>query len=165
VSPIDELTDFERKIIDNVRKHGCHINYVFDPNGEDPAFAYSVGFHETLGQPEVIVFGLSADLMKFMINETMRQCRAGLRLEDGMQLHGLLEGHWCMPCAIPSENIRREHFNSAMWFRRLTTGEDMEDAFQIVWPGAEDGLFPWEDGASPQVRNLQLCLFAEDNSQ
>ncbi|CAN5364223.1 hypothetical protein BH10PSE13_BH10PSE13_18800 [soil metagenome] len=114
--------DFEREIIANVRDHGCHINYIFDPAGDEPAFAYSIGFPETVGQPEVIVFGLSMDIMKFMINETLRQCREGFRLEDDAELHGLLEGHDCVLAAIPAANITREYFNSAMWFRHLTAG-------------------------------------------
>ena len=149
---------FERQIIANVRDHGCHINCVADPDGNDPAFAYSVGFHETLGQPEVIVFGLPADVMNFMINETMRKCRDGFILTDGAELHGLLAGHHCIARPVSSENITRDFFNSAMWFRRHVTGEEMSEAFQIVWPGAQDGLFPWDERCSDVVRDLQPCM-------
>ncbi len=153
---------FERNIVANVREHGCHINYVFDPEGVEPDFAYSVGFPETVGQPEVIVFGLSREVMHFMINEILRQCRDGLQLEDGLAISGLLEGHECIACAIPPRDIVREHFNSALWFRQFTTGEQAIDACQIVWPSAVDGLFPWEDGCDDSVRNFQPCLFAEE---
>ena len=151
----------EQKIIANVREHGCHINYVFDPDGDMPGFAYSVGFQETLGQPEVIVFGLPADVMRFMINETMRQCRAGLRLDHGVELQGLLDGHSCVVCEVSPENIKPDFFNSAMWFRRHVTGEEMEAAFQIIWPGVDDGLYPWDDDCEDIVRNLQPCLIGE----
>ena len=150
---------FERRIVENVRTHGCHVNFVFDPDGEQPDFAYSVGFPETIKQPEVIVFGLPQHVMHHMVNETYRQCRGGLTLEDGTEITGLLEGHRCVALAIPRENIDREHFNSAMWFRRLTTGEEMDSAFQIVWPGAQDGLFPWDEGCSEIVSSLQPALF------
>ena len=141
---------FEQKIIANVRDHGCHINYVFDPDGDMPGFAYSV-----------IVFGLPADVMRFMINETMRQCRAGLRLDHGVELQGLLDGHSCVVCGVSPENIKSEFFNSAMWFRRHVTGEEMDAAFQIIWPGVDDGLYPWDDDCEDVVRNLQPCLIAE----
>lgn len=157
--------EYERKIIANGREHGCHITCVFDPDSDTPAFAYSVGFPETVGQPEVIIFGLSMDIMQFMINETLRKCREGFRLEDGIEFDGLLEGHVCIPCAIPATNISREYFNSAMWFRQLTTGEEMTEAFQIVWPGAEDGLFPWDEKSSDAVRAMQICLFAEEEGE
>jgi hypothetical protein len=155
-------TDFEREIVANVREHGCHINYIFDPNEDTPAFAYSVGFPETIDQPEIIVFGLPMDMMKFIINETMRKCREGLRLEDGLEIPGLLAGHVCMALEIPCANITREYFNSAMWFRRHVAGEEMDAAFQIVWPGAQDGLFPWDDGCSEIVRWSQPPLATEN---
>ena len=155
---------FERDIIKNVREHGCHINFIFDPEQDRPSFAYSVGFHETLGQPEVIVFGLSQEVMGFMINETYRQCRDGLVLEDELELNGLLKGFPCVALAVAPENIQREYFNSAMWFRRVTTGEEMDAAFQIIWPGAEDGLFPWDEGCSDIVRFLQPPLSAESEA-
>lgn len=153
---------FEQKIIANVREHGCHITLVSDPDGDVPPFAYSVGFPETLGQPEVIVFGLPADVMRFVINETMRKCREGFRLEDGAELDGLLDGHVCVACAVAPEYLTRDYFNSAMWFRRHVAGEEMDAAFQIVWPGVEDGLFPWDDGCADVVRDLQPCLIGGD---
>lgn len=160
MTPRDDSA-FEQKIIANVREHGCHINYVFDPDGEMPAYAYSVGFQETVGQPEVIVFGLSMDVMKFMINQTLQQCREGLLLEDGAELNGLLEGHRCIVCEVSPANITREFFNSAIWFRNHVAGEEMDAAFQIVWPGAKDGLFPWEEGCSDIVQNLQPNMSGE----
>jgi hypothetical protein len=163
VTPAEE-TAFEQNIIANVRKHGCHINYVFDPDGDEPGFAYSVGFPETIGQPEVITFGLPMNVMQFMINETLRQCRAGLRLADGLEISGLLEGHVCVLLEIPHGNITRDYFNSAMWFRRHVAGEEMDAAFQIVWPGAQDGLFPWDEGCAEEVIALQppLSLAGEE---
>jgi Domain of unknown function (DUF4262) len=157
-----DLSDFERKILDNVRNHGCHINYVADPEGEQPSFGYSVGFPETVGQPEVIVFGLSGELLQGMINALYRQCRDGLKLEDGLFVSGLLEGHECVLERVATHNIVPDYFNSAMWFRHYTTGEAMDAAYQIIWPGAQDGLFPWDEGASDQVRLLQPPLSSEN---
>lgn len=152
----------EQKIIANVRDHGCHINLVSDPDGNTPTFAYSVGFPETLGQPEVILFGLPDDVMRFAINETMRKCREGFRLDDGAEIDGLLDGHVCVACTVAPEYLTQDYFASAMWFRQLTTGEKMDAAFQIVWPGVDDGLFPWDDGCADVVRDLQPCLIGGD---
>ena len=63
---------------------------VFDPDGKQPDFAYSIGFKETVSQPEAIIFGLPRDVMKAMINETLHQCRKGLALSDGAVIEGLL---------------------------------------------------------------------------
>jgi len=151
------LSAYEQSILDNVERTGCHITLVFDP--EHPNFAYSVGFPDTVGQPEVIVFGLSNEIMGFMINETLRRCRAGLALADGVRVEGLLEGHICIVRAIGAENIDRDHFNSAMWYQRRRSGTEMAEAFQIVWPGASDGLFPWDAGCADIVREAQPALY------
>lgn len=157
--------DIEARIIANVERHGCSINVVSDIKGDDPAFAYSIGFPKSVGQPEVIVFGLSSDLMQYMINETRRQCaEEGLRLKDGAVIDGLLEGFDCIIRAVPEDRIDIEHFNSAMWYRRAIMGEEMDRAFQIFWPGALDGLFPWDDSADPQVVRLQSELLEESKT-
>jgi len=153
------LTDYEQSILDNVDRNGCHITMVFDPEKQQPNFAYSVGFPETVGQPEVIVFGLSQEMMGFMINQTLRRCRAGMRLAEGVEIDGLLQGHVCVAREVSPENIEREFFNSAMWFQRHRSGTDMAEAYQIVWPGAVDGLFPWEDGCAEIVREIQPALY------
>ncbi|MBA4763285.1 DUF4262 domain-containing protein [Sphingomonas sp.] len=154
-----ELNQFEEGVLSNIRESGCHITGVFDPDGEAPAFAYSVGFTETVGQSEVIVFGLDFQLMAATINETLDQCRKGLVLTDGLRIAGLLEGFDCIVRLVPVGNIVADYFNSAMWFHRRRTGEELSQAFQIVWPGYHDGLFPWEPGADPETIASQRVLY------
>ncbi|WP_416463466.1 DUF4262 domain-containing protein [Sphingomonas sp. VDB2] len=153
--------DFERGIIENVREHGCQVNMVFDPDGEQPNFAYSIGFKQTVDQPEVITFGLSGDMMKFMINQTLRECREGLVLTDGAVIEGLLEGHKCIARIVHPSQIAEEYVNSALWYHKARTGERLTDIVQIMWPGAVDGLFPWDDGCDAGVIALQPALYEE----
>ncbi|HVJ02412.1 MAG TPA: DUF4262 domain-containing protein [Sphingomonas sp.] len=154
-----ELNDYEQSIVRHVRESGCHINIVSDPDGSEPPFAYSVGFPETIGQPEVIVFGLGSRLMANMINETLSQCRSGLVLAEGARVGGLLDGFDCVLRAVTPENIMPDYFNSALWYQRRRTGERLDAAFQIVWPGYHDGLFPWEEGVDPSVPESQPALY------
>lgn len=149
----------ERNIVDNIRKHGCHINYVFDPDSVEPSFGYSVGFEATVDQPEVIIFGLPMNLTNYMINETLRQCRDGLKLEDGTIVDGLLEEHRCVARTVSASRIAVEYFNSAMWYFSETRGEPLGRAVQIVWPSATSGLFPWEPECSELVRDSQPTLY------
>jgi len=160
---IRELTDFEKRIIENVRAYGCQINSVFDPDGNEPGFSYSVGFWETVNQPEVIVFGLSNDMHQFMINETLRKCRDGLELCDGIVVDGLLEDHSVIARSVHPTNMVPEYFNSAIWYRRHRGAEGVPSAVQLVWPGAVDRLFPWDDGCSERVRELQPPLYQAES--
>lgn len=149
------LTDYEREIPANVRDHGCHITSV---SGEPP-FTYSAGFLETASQPEVIIFGLPSKLCASMINGLLRMCREGLELIDGAEIEGLLQGHRVIARAIDPDNIVRDYFNSAIWYEKRRTGGFLDRAVQLVWPGALDGLFPWDEGCSKDVRDLQPALY------
>ncbi|WP_230772599.1 DUF4262 domain-containing protein [Sphingomonas sp. Leaf4] len=151
------LNTHEHHILENIQTHGCHVMSVFDPKGELPDFTYSIGFPATVGQPEVIVYGLPGKLAHSMVNETLTQCRAGLILADGIRIDGLLEGFACIVREILADRIDAEHFGSAMWFEHYRTGGRMTQAFQIVWPGARHGLFPWE--ASADLAEIQPALY------
>ena len=159
MTPQRALSDYEQDILDNVARTGCHINIVIDPDQQEPPFAYSVGFRETAGQPEVIVFGLSTEMMTFMINETLNQCEAGLVLSDGVELDGLLRAHKVVGREVATRFIIRDYLNSAIWYERRQTGRALDRVIQLVWPGAQDGLFPWDKGCDQQVRDLQPALY------
>lgn len=157
----DDLDGGDREIIDHVAKSGCFIQYVFDAEGVEPGFGYSVGFTTTVRQPEVIVLGLPFDVVCFMINETLAQCRRGLRLNDWGEVDGLLEGHRCILRSVRPEAIEPEFFSSAMWYHQREFGSSLDAAFQIVWPGTINGLFPWDKGCSPDVIEAQPRFYSQ----
>ncbi|MEO0644182.1 MAG: DUF4262 domain-containing protein [Pseudomonadota bacterium] len=157
---MSELNEFEERILANIREHGCQVNHVFDPDGVLPGKSYSIGFPETIDQPEVIVFGLPSEVMKFMINDLLRQCREeGLSLHDGLVVSDLLEGFDCIARIVQSEHIIADHFASAMWFSEHRFQTEMKDAFQIVWPSSVAGLFPWDEGVAQDVIDAQPALY------
>ena len=157
------LSDFEEKILANIAEHGCQVNTVFDPDGKEPTFSYSIGFPASVRQPEVIVFGLSRDLMHAMVNSLHHQCREGLQMRDGLVVNDLLEGHSCVLKYVLPENIVDDFFASALWLARHRTGHKMDEAFQIVWPGAEQALFPWDDGCNEYVIEMQPALYRTES--
>jgi hypothetical protein len=154
------LTDFEQSVIDNVQKHGCMVLSVFDPDQIEPDFSYSIGFPETAGQPEVIVFSLPKSLRANMINEILRQIvEESLVLKDGLKIGDLLEGFDCVARRIVDPVALREHFGSAIWYHRSQRNSELMEAYQIVWPGAQQGKFPWEDGCVQEVIEDQPALY------
>ena len=153
------LTDYEQAILDNVEQFGCQVTSVFTPDGVGPGFSYSIGFKKTVQQPEVIIFGLSSELMHSMINNLLEQCRQGLILNDGVSIDGLLSGFQCIARKVHPNQIETEYFNSSMWYHKRAFGSELVDAVQIVWPGAVDGKFPWEKGSSDYVQEMQPPLY------
>ena len=156
---MSDLSDFEQGILANIEEHGCQVNHIFDPDGDMVGKSYSIGFPETVGQPEVICFGLGNDLMHSMINGLLDQCLEGLKMQDGLRVSGLLEGFDCVLRSVKSDHIVSDHFNSAMWYSRHQGVGEMQKAFQIVWPSSETGLFPWDEGVAHVVVDAQPALY------
>jgi len=153
------LTDYEQGLLDNIEEHDWSCTSVIDPEAEEPSFSYSIGLTSTLESPEFIVFGLPASLMHAMLSEIVRQLRDGLSVEDGSRVSGLLAGFDCVVRAVHPDNIVRDYLNSAIWYWNHTDHEGVPPVFQIVWPGAKDGLLPWDEGCSDIVREMQPPLW------
>ena len=149
----------EQEVLDHIREYGCHVMQVWDDEGDRPDFSYSIGFPVSVRQPEVIVFGLKQDLMHSMVNEVRRQCADGLKLEDGLRIGDLIEGFDCVARHVVSDEALREHFGWAIWYHRTQRREEMSEAYQIVWPGKLQGLYPWEDGCASDVIDCQPALY------
>ncbi len=149
----------EQKCIDDIAEHGCHILKVFDADGDQPNFAYSVGFPVGVGQPEVLVYGLKLDLMQSMINELYRQCAAGLQMADGLKVENLIDGHECILKFCNDRAAIEEHLGWALWYHRSQRGKDVDHFYQIVWPGTVNGLYPWDKGVSQEVIDAQPALY------
>ncbi|WP_161956776.1 DUF4262 domain-containing protein [Sphingosinithalassobacter portus] len=152
------LNRAERKIVDTVARTGCHINVVWDPDSDGSAWAYSVGFPETVDQPEVIVIGLDGQLMGAMINDTMQLCKNGLTLSDGVEIDSLLQDHVVVVRSVPTENIVPDYLNSAIWYEKRRTGQALSRVVQLVWPDL-NGRYPWDADCDAAVMKAQPALY------
>ena len=154
-----QLDPEEQRVVDDVRRYGCHIVNVVSDDGDEPEFSYTVGLPASTDQPEVIVFSLKRGLRQSVLNGVLRQCLEGLRLSDGLRIAGLIEGLDCVTRRIVSPAAIQDHFGWAIWFHRYLRGEAVAEAYQLVWPGAEQGLFPWEAGCDAEIVALQPALY------
>lgn len=161
------LSEFEQRMLGNIERTGCHISIVAPMADEEDGviFAYSAGFLDTINQPEVIIFGLPRELLGFAINDTLRQCREGVILDEGVELHDILQGHKLVVRRVQPEFIVTDYLNSAIWYEQHRTGQDLTDVVQLVWPGPNDGLFPWDEGCDEAVRALQPALYQPSSVQ
>jgi hypothetical protein len=154
-----ETYDHESELLQNIEKFGWQSMSVFDPDGSDPSFTYSVGFTATLQAPEFIVFGLDTGLMHSMLWEVFRQLQDGRAVTDGGHWREVLEGVDCVSKAVHPDNIVPEYVNSAIWYWHHTGHEGLPPVFQLVWPGKLDKLFPWDDACDELVRESQPALY------
>jgi hypothetical protein len=153
-----KLDVHEQKCLDDVREYGCHVLQI-SAEGDDPQFSYSVGFPTSVGQPEVIVFGLKFPIMHNMINEMRKQCAEGLEIEDGIRIADLIEGFDCVARRVVCADAIKEHFGWAIWYHRRQQGTALTEAYQLVWPGKVQGLYPWDEGCDDHVIAQQPALY------
>jgi len=160
VTETADLDPQQKAILDNVETYGLAVMHVAAEEPTKPSYSFSVGFEHSLGQPEVLIYGLERDMAQSMINEVFRQCKEdGLDLADGQAIGNLIEGYDCVVRPIEDPRARAAHFGYANWFQRHTGGEALRRAVQIVWPDPESRAFPWQEGCAPNVRAWQIQLY------
>jgi hypothetical protein len=147
----DTQSDDEQAMA-NIEAHGLHVLNVAE-EGDLPPFSYSIGIQQSLGQPELIVIGLKADVAQAVINECYRQMKSGAAIVAGARVAGLLGGGF--ECVVGE--VSAAHYDDYMgWALWLNKGPNFR-AWQIIFPDTA-GVFPWEADASEWFRHWQPLL-------
>lgn len=152
-------SDYEQRLVANVDRFGWQATHVFDPDGAEPNFTYTVGLAVSLKSPEFIVFGLPKSLMHSMLAEVQRQIADGRKVEDGQRWTGLVEGFDCIGRRATHPALFTDFAVSAQWFWNDRGHAGVPEVMQIVWPSAVSGLFPWEPGCAQSVIDDQPRLW------
>ena len=152
------LRDLEKRI----QRHGWTAIYVGD-YAHAPTWVYTVGFDETLGQPEIVLFDATQQDAKPLLYIAYEALKRGLlQLKDGDAWAPDDDQHvvgiWreVHPSQIDSAEA---WFGAAVDRRERRTGRrDGLRAFQLVV--ADDSRkFPWESGYNEHLRHRQPALY------
>jgi hypothetical protein len=145
---------------ENIALYGNTVQLIFDPSGEEPPFAFTVG-NCLKGFPELVMFGLPPNVLATFLMQASHMMREGeLVIEDRGVTDDLAEGYKTgIRRAIPEtayENTRllREYCEA----KKL----DYPEVFQLVIPDTQN-RFPWEAGCEQRIRNAQRAWYALDN--
>jgi Domain of unknown function (DUF4262) len=139
-------------VVEHIRKFGCHVVNVFDPDGLQPHFSYSIGIQETLSVPEVIVVGLRPEMSQWMVNEYNRRVGTGEHFQRGVLYSGFLEGF-----EVYVEPTRRKLVAEYTFGCDRYYDNRPYEVVQIVWPSTA-GVWPWRKRANDWFRNNQPML-------
>ena len=86
------MTKQNRAILENIRKHGWHCLHIAPDDDDQAPFTYSIGFTESHGAPEVMIFGLPQDkahaLLSACADHVSRSKDIRLNVEDPNILTG-----------------------------------------------------------------------------
>jgi hypothetical protein len=143
----------EKKLVDDVVTHGCHIIQVRADN-EIPGWSYTIGLFEMLHQPEIIVIGLKEDLAHFLLNEIARRFKVGVRFSEGQRERELIANVECEFREVEKQWLRQV-MGYAIWFY----GGDDFPVLQCIYPDLSN-RFPWEESFDSSLRGRQPLLFS-----
>ena len=151
MSTENQMDPREKKALEDIRAHGCHVIHVLE-EGAFPPFSYSVGIQQTSRVPEVMVVGLNRDLAHFIVNEYNRRVRTGDEFLSGKSYSGFLEGF-----DVRFERVSKSHYATYLGWDRWLYGGDGFEAVQVIYP-TTDGAWPWDPTAPSWFKERQPIL-------
>lgn len=149
--PLNHNIQAEEKIKSDVKKYGWHVA-LFEETDNEPSFAYSIGFWQTFGHPEIIIFGLSLENLHTLINTAGEKIKDSKKLEIHEDDFDFLEEFPVQFISVSSENFK-DYFGYGMWFYNYQPFP----ALQLIWPD-KNGFFPWHEGCDKKMKSEQPLM-------
>lgn len=139
----------QSKIREDIAAQGWSWIWVFDPDGESPSFAYTIGFKATFGRPETVVVGLPEGTSEGVLSSVCAELESGASFSDGDVSDDVLEAFSVRFMAV-SEDFLSNTLTQATEFYG---GQNFE-ALQLYWPDG-DGNFPGDKNAPSWLNERQ----------
>jgi hypothetical protein len=141
----------EQKVLDNIQKFGWHCINVLGDEANEP-FSYTIGLFQTYGHPELLIYGLPADLAHAILNIAADAAAKAKPFNLNEPTDEFIEGYSCVFVPVPLAEYP-EHVGFAIWFYE----GDKFPVQQIVWP-FKSGYFPWHADVTDALRLMQPVL-------
>lgn len=143
-----------QKVLDNVKKTiGKHGHAVIGTETQDGLpFSYTIGLSADGKLPELLIFGLRAEIALTVLNNGADLLRRAGVPADGIDVRELFEG---LPARFQTADDRAHDFTrmASAWH-----GHDGYRVAQIVWPDRA-GRFPDHPAFDPKLFNQQPRLW------
>ncbi|MFZ2266289.1 MAG: DUF4262 domain-containing protein [Azonexus sp.] len=143
----------EIKLLEDVEKFGWHCLNILAED-ELPPYSFTVGLYHSYQHPELMIFGLPANLAHQILRIAADAIKSGKPINLELPTEELLRGYSCCFVEVPVS-----HYEENMGFCRWFYEGDSFPLYQIVWPSRE-GHFPWHPAASESFRSIQPVLGA-----
>ncbi|MGB5215320.1 MAG: DUF4262 domain-containing protein [Anderseniella sp.] len=157
------LNNHRRKTLSKIEKHGWTATYVYDPGDNHIDFAYTIGFSD-FGAPELIAFDLPAEIADYVFWEAFDLVKSGKQIHHGFK-HIAPDpdshGFECTFLEATHPDTWSKYIFDAKNHSRERGRGDKPAAMQIVWPSAENRLYPWQPNCPQTVIDAQPPLYAK----
>jgi hypothetical protein len=136
-----------QQIVDDVQNFGWTV-VGFEPDENGTGYSYSVGMHQTLGHPEILVLGLHGQHAAQLINAIGDEIKAGRSFRDGETVENLFSG---FPMAFRKVADEYSYLaDKVQWFYETAD----VGLLQCFWPDP-NRLFPWEQDCESECQQVQ----------
>ena len=106
----------DNRIQDNINDYGWHFLFVFDSEGDNEDFAYSVGFEETFNHPEIMIFGFDKDAAHAVLSNIASDLKEGLRYATDKRFNGVLGNNYTVMFKQVMAEAFEEYLGTAVAF-------------------------------------------------
>jgi hypothetical protein len=131
------------KVEKDIESYGWHVLAVC--GGDLPNFSYTIGFKETLSHPEIVMSGLSTEMMHHLLNDIGELIKSGESFSDGDTSSEVIKGYLVKFISVNESHID-EYFRAA----NIHYGDGNFKTLQCIWPD-NDGRFPETTNSSQEV--------------
>ena len=139
----ETLAAQNQKIADNIEKYGWHCLHIAPCEEDEEPFSYSIGFAESYGAPEVLVFGLPREKAHGLLNACASALKEGHGITPDVEDPELLSGGY----KVVFKSVRPECFGEYLGTaERYYQGKPF-GAVVMFLPDREH-RFPWQAGYS-----------------
>lgn len=147
---------FDTEVLQGIQQQGWFVLNVPE-DVEGPGFAFTVGLWMNYQHPELVMFGLDADVMHRILNLAGDEISRGAQqFEPGDFTASLLDGAMCCFVKIGAEAYP-EYLGYAVWLY----SHQAFPALQCIWPDRQ-GHFPWQPQFAPALMSRQPLLGGTD---
>lgn len=126
------------------------------PDPPTPGYTYTIGFEETFGHPELVIFGLAPVAARGLLEMIATHLEAGGELPVGSFV-GLLDND------LPAAVLPIEMPEHAPLFESAAVYYSRDDfrIRQFIWPDRA-GKLPWDEGYDDRLRMAQPVIAATE---
>ena len=130
-----------KKISDNIREYGWHCLHVFPTKETHDKFSYSIGFEESYGAPEVLIFGLDREKAHALLNACAEMLQDGHTIQNSVENPNVLNGGYKVVFRPVRSTFFSEYLGTAQRYY-----QDRPFGAVVMFLPDREHRFPWQTG-------------------
>lgn len=147
------------KILTDIEETGWTAIGVFDPEGKEPTFTYTIGLGLSYNHPEIIAIGLPPQTAHGVIAGAIDKIKDGESFANSpdKDVLGLLANDFHCRFLPLSDAKAQEFMFQAYNFYESIEEPSLISTIQLVWPDEKD-LYPWDKDCNLDIAAAQHVL-------